>query len=92
MIVFQIMDPAELEFPFRQTTLFKGLEGLGDLLADPVSLRRGYQDEVSSFCGQLRKGCQSINIDYLLLRTDQTLDVALSSYLATRSARLKRSR
>ncbi len=92
VIVFQVLDPAELDFPFRQTTLFKGLEGLGDQLADPASLRRAYQDEVNAFCSELRKGCQSINIDYVLLRTDQSLDQALSSYLATRSARLTRSR
>ena len=92
VIVFQVLDPAELDFPFRQTTLFKGLEGLGDQLADPASLRRASQDEVNAFCSELRKGCQSINIDYVLLRTDQSLDQALSSYLATRSARLTRSR
>ena len=27
VIVFHILDPAELDFPFRDTTLFKGLEG-----------------------------------------------------------------
>jgi uncharacterized protein (DUF58 family) len=92
VIVFHILDPAELDFPFRHTTLFKGLESLGDLLVEPAALRRAYQDEVNTFCNDLRKGCQSINIDYVLLRTDQPLDEALSSYLATRSARLVRSR
>jgi len=89
VIVFHILDPAELDFPFRSTTLFKGLEGLGDILADPVGLRRAYQAEINDFCAQIKKGCQSANIDYLLLRTDQSLDVALSTFLATRMARAK---
>ena len=43
VIVFHILDPAELEFPFRDTTLFKGLEGLPEILTDPHALKRAYQ-------------------------------------------------
>jgi uncharacterized protein (DUF58 family) len=92
VIVFHILDSAELDFPFRNTTLFKGLEGAGDILTDPASLRRGYQEEIQRFCDEVRKGCRSINIDYLLLRTDQPLDSALATFLATRSSRLARLR
>jgi uncharacterized protein (DUF58 family) len=92
LMVFHVLDPAELDFPFRQTTLFKGLEGLGQVLVEPVTLRRAYQEEIEAFCAEMRRGCQSINIDYILLRTDMALDAALSGYLATRSARLSRLR
>ena len=40
VIVFHILDPAELEFPFRQTTLFKGMEGLPEVLTEPYALLR----------------------------------------------------
>lgn len=89
VIVIHILDPAELDFPFRSTTLFKGLEGLGDLLVEPASLRRAYQAEIQAFCDGLRRGCQGANIDYVLLRTDQELDLALSTYLATRMIRVR---
>ena len=46
VIVFHILDPAELEFPFRSTTLFKGLEGMPEILTEPHALRRAYQDEL----------------------------------------------
>ncbi len=92
VIVFHILDPAELEFPFRQTTLFKGLEGLGDVITEPSSLRRAYQSEIQTFCSEVRKGCRAINIDYLLLRTDQSLEAALTAFLSTRSSRLARIR
>ncbi len=92
LIVFHVLDPAELEFPFRQPTLFKGLEALGEVLVEPAVLRKAYQEEIESFCSEIRRGCQSINIDYVPLRTDMMLDVALSSFLATRSARLAKAR
>jgi uncharacterized protein (DUF58 family) len=89
VIVFHVLDPAEIEFPFRDTTLFKGLEGLPDILADPHGLRRGYQAELRTFLDELKKGCRMIDIDYVPLRTDQDLDGPLSTYLASRSARIR---
>jgi uncharacterized protein (DUF58 family) len=87
VIVFHVLDPAEVDFPFRQTTLFKGLEGLGEVLTEPHALRRAYQEELGSFLDELKRGCRAADIDYVPLRTDADLDFALSSYLATRSAR-----
>ena len=89
VIIFHIMDPAELDFPFRQTTLFRGLEDLGEILADPQSLKRAYQAEIESFRDEIRKGCQAANIDYVPLRTDEPIDLALTTYLAARSTRIK---
>jgi uncharacterized protein (DUF58 family) len=89
VIVFHILDPAELDFPFRDTTLFKGLEGMPEILTDPHALKRAYQAELGSFLEELEKGCRMVDIDYVPLRTDQSLDVALSSYLASRSARIR---
>ena len=89
VIVFHILDPAELEFPFRATTLFKGLEGLPEVLTEPHALKRAYQAELRAFLTELEKGCRLIDIDYVPLRTDQSLDIPLSSYLASRSARVR---
>ncbi|QEH36862.1 hypothetical protein OJF2_54470 [Aquisphaera giovannonii] len=87
VIVFHVLDPAEIEFPFREPTLFRGMEGLPDVMAEPHALRRAYQDELRSFLDRLKTGCRMANIDYVPLRTDQSLDGPLSSYLASRSAR-----
>ena len=89
VIVFHILDPAELEFPFRQTTLFKGMEGMPEILTEPHALRRAYQAEISTYLAEIKKGCQMINIDYVPLRTDQDLDTALSSYIASRATRTR---
>ena len=88
VIVLHLLDPAEVEFPFRRTTLFKGLEQLPDVLTDPRALRHAYLDELNGFLREVSRGCRALNIDYALIRTDQPLDLALSSYLAGRMTRV----
>jgi uncharacterized protein (DUF58 family) len=89
VIVLHTLDPAELDFPFRQTTLFKGLEQLPEVLTDPRALRKAYLAEFNRFLHDVRLGCRAHHIDYLQLRTDQPLDTALSVYLSSRMARMK---
>jgi uncharacterized protein (DUF58 family) len=87
VVMLHVLDRAELEFPFREATLFRGLEQWPDLLTDPRSLRDGYLQEVDSFLAQIQGSCRGIDIDYVRLTTDTSLDVALSSYLARRLTR-----
>jgi uncharacterized protein (DUF58 family) len=87
VIVFQVLDPAELDFPFQQTTLFKGLEALPEVLTEPRTLRKAYLREFERFLHDVRQGCREQQIDYVQLRTDQPLDVALSAYLSSRMTR-----
>jgi uncharacterized protein (DUF58 family) len=89
VVVMHVLDRAELEFPFQEATLFRGLEQYPELLADPRSLRDGYLEQVDTFLTGLQRGCRGQNIDYVQLRTDRSLGVALSSYLAHRLARAK---
>jgi uncharacterized protein (DUF58 family) len=87
VVVFHVLDGAELDFPFQEATLFRGLEQFPELLTDPRNLRRGYLDEVAAYLLQLQRGCREQNIDYVQLRTDGNLAIGLSSYLANRAAR-----
>ena len=88
VIVFHVLDPAEIEFPFRDTTLFQGPGGSARR-SSPSRTRCGAPTRPSSarFLDELKKGCRMIDIDYVPLRTDQSLEGPLSSYLASRSAR-----
>jgi uncharacterized protein (DUF58 family) len=91
VIAMHVLDRAELEFPFHEATLFRGLEQYPELLTDPRSLREGYLEQINTFVEQLRHGCRDNNIDYVPLRTDASLGVVMSSYLAHRLARKKSS-
>ncbi len=90
VIVFHVLDEYELTFPFQQLTLFKGMEGYPQLFAEPRALREQYLAELGDFCARIRSECVANRIDYQQLSTAQPLDVALSSYLATRMASTRR--
>jgi uncharacterized protein (DUF58 family) len=87
VIVLHVLDPAEVDFPFRETTLFTGLEQLPQVLTDPRTLRKAYLKEFNQFLRDVQSGCRENQIDYVQLRTDQPLDVVLSAYLASRMTR-----
>lgn len=89
VIILHVLDPAEIDFPFQQVTMFKGLESLGDVVTEPRSLRAAYQEEVQSFLKRVRTGCRAQQIDYLTVRTDEPLDTVLRTFLAARKKRVK---
>jgi uncharacterized protein (DUF58 family) len=91
VLVLQVIDPAEQDFPFVDPTLFKGLEKPLEQVADPRALRRAYQREFEGFLTEIRRGCRDLHMDYALLRTDQPLDIALRTFLSARASRLHRT-
>src|SRR6059058_2986544 len=89
IMAFQILDPTEIEFPFEDVTLFKGLEEAGELLTEPRALREGYIEQLAMFTEELKKSCRGMHIDFQRFSSGDPLDVALSGFLATRSASMK---
>ncbi|MBI2478972.1 MAG: DUF58 domain-containing protein [Planctomycetia bacterium] len=87
LAVLQILDPAELSLPFDRPTLFHGLEGMPELTTHPRAIRAAYQAELDSFLKQIKRGCLDNSIDYRLISTDHSFDVALSAFLSSRRAR-----
>jgi len=90
VIVFHVLDEHELTFPFRELTLFKGMEDYPQLFAEPRALREQYLAELNQFTDRIRRECLENRIDYQRLSTADPLDVALSTYLATRMATTRR--
>jgi uncharacterized protein (DUF58 family) len=89
IMVFQVLDPMELDFPFQDITLFKGLEELGELLTEPRALREGYLQQLQDFTDQIKKMCRSMRIDFVTMNSGESLDITLSGFLATRAATMK---
>ena len=84
VVVLQILDRAEMELPFDRVTMFKGLEGLPDVLTDPRSLRKAYRQELDSFLRQVAGGVRAQRAEYQLVPTDQPFDVVLRTLLTRR--------
>lgn len=84
VVVFHLMDPYELEFPFTGQVEFDGLEGIAKIQTRPSEIRKSYLREVETFRQRLREGCERNNCHYTLVNTAQPLHEVLSAYLAFR--------
>ena len=84
VIVFHVMDPYELEFPFNGMVEFEGLEAADKLMTRPREIRKSYMREVEAFQTRLREGCERQNTHYQLVDTSHPLHEVLSGYLAFR--------
>jgi len=85
VIVFHLLDAAELELPFEGNILFEDTEEIHlKVTADPQAIRKVYRKVVEEFIAHLRQGCHESSIDYQLLSTSTPLDHALVSYLGWR--------
>lgn len=89
IVFFQILDGAEVDFGFRDMTLFRGLESMPEALVEPRSIRDAYLEAFGSFTRQLGNACRSANAEYRQIRTDRPLDAVLVHYLAGRKLRSK---
>lgn len=88
ILVFQIWDPDELNFPFKSWTQFESLETTGvKHLLDPVLLREAYLANLAKFRDELTKGCNRHKIDLVPFTTDQPYADALAAYLSRRRGR-----
>jgi uncharacterized protein (DUF58 family) len=84
ILIFQVLDPDEIDLPFKDSVLFRDIEGgsaAEELFAEPWAFRKGYKEAMQKFIGEVRSRCQYAGIDHLMLRTSDDLGMALSHYL-----------
>ena len=88
VIVFQVLDPDEIDFPFDRATRFEDLETNEEIMAVPGAVRDHYLREIGSLIERYRRELGASGIDYVLLNTKHPLELALLAYLSTRSRAL----
>lgn len=84
VILLQILDPAELELPYKRVTAFVDMETGERLELDPVHARLAYKKELQSFIGTIRDHCAKMNVDYRLVSTAEPFDDFILQYLSER--------
>lgn len=87
VVLLHVLDPAEIDFPYEEVTLFRGLEGLPEVMADPRGLRLAYRESFGRFLKELELGCRARDIEYRRVRTDEPVNRMLVEFLADRMAR-----
>jgi len=84
VIVIQTLDPYELEFPFKGTWRFEGLEGEEPLTTETDRMRESYLAAMQKFLDTLNARCVGSHIDFTMANTKRPLDAVLSEVVLKR--------
>jgi len=87
IIVFHILDEAEVDFPFEGLVEFKDVEEDRRMTVDAPGMKPDYLDAVKEFRARYKEDCAKVGIDYLATDTSIGFDKALMEYLLQRQKR-----
>jgi uncharacterized protein (DUF58 family) len=91
LVVFHVLDPAEITFPYAEPSRFEDLESGEEVPVVPEVFAEQYRTMMREHIAAISARCSESRIDYLQLTTSQPLDEALFYYLGNRE-RLMRVR
>ena len=84
VMVFHVLKPAEVDFPYDEATSFQDLETGRKMPVVPEKLREQYRSLVQEHIAELTRLCSENRIDYAFFNTAQPLDHGLFQFLAMR--------
>jgi uncharacterized protein (DUF58 family) len=84
ILVFQVLDPDELNFPFSEPSKFYDLENKSEMIIQPALLRTSYQKRFKAMLDFYQHKLLEFNIDYVMLNTATEYGRALFAYLEKR--------
>jgi uncharacterized protein (DUF58 family) len=85
VIVFHILDPDEIDFPYTDTATFVDMETEEHLTTEPWEIARRYRERLAAWTEQYRRTCRENRVDYVRLDTRTPFDQALLAYLEKRA-------
>ena len=84
VIIFHILHPDEIDFPFDGTVKFDAMEEKREVLTRPHLIRPAYLRALGDYLNELQAGCERNRCDYVLMNTGKPLAETLTAYLARR--------
>src|SRR5690606_23993053 len=87
VILFHLLDPAEIEPDIKQSTLYEDMETGHAVEVSPVFMNKEYRERINAHIAGIQKAASGMNADHVLINTGQSLDRALHSYLTFREKR-----
>jgi uncharacterized protein (DUF58 family) len=87
VIVFHVMDEAEVSFPFDGVVQLHDPEQATSLTVNADEIGEEYRRNIAEFRETLRRGCHESRIDYVPLHTGNAYDKGLTEYLLSRRGR-----
>ncbi|HZY83579.1 MAG TPA: DUF58 domain-containing protein [Gemmataceae bacterium] len=87
VILFHVLDEAEVHFPFEGLIEFEDVESPERMVLDARGMRADYVAAVREFQEGYRVECAKANVDYVAMDTSVSFDKALLEYLVQRQRR-----
>lgn len=84
VIALQVLDQAELTFPFRDTGEIQDIETGGKISADAQAIREHYLKQIKAYLQDVQRGCLARGIGYAMTDTNERFDSFLATYLTRR--------
>jgi uncharacterized protein (DUF58 family) len=89
VMLFHVLDPAELAFQFDKAILFRDVESGRDLFIDPATARKEYLRQLNAHNAAVLTACQRLGVGYRRFATDRPLELAMFDFLRERMQRGK---
>jgi uncharacterized protein (DUF58 family) len=87
VVLFHVMDRAEIDFTFGEAALFRDTESGAQMFVDPAAARPAYLAKLKEHLDAVRGICEKHGVNYRWSPTDQPLDQVLLSFLSERGSR-----
>lgn len=85
VIVFHVLDPDEIDFPYHDTSTFVDLESGKRLTTEPWEIGDRYRERLAAWRDRYARACREQRVDYVPLDTRTPFDRALMAYLEKRA-------
>jgi uncharacterized protein (DUF58 family) len=92
IVLFQVLDPAEVELTFDRAALYEDLESGRELYIDPQLARREYREKLAEHLGAVELICRKLDVVFRRMTTDTPLELALYDFMRSRLQQSKRVR
>ena len=85
VVVFRVLDPAEVTFAFETPAMFRETESGRELYVDPASARAEYLRKFAAHAAEIERSCADLGVEYSSVTTDRPLELVLFDFLKARS-------
>jgi uncharacterized protein (DUF58 family) len=90
VVVFRVLDPAELTFSFGEAKIFEDMESGRRIYIDPETARASYLQRFNAHAESIERICRELGVDFIPCSTDRPLELALFDILRHRLQRRQR--
>ena len=87
VVLFQVLDPQELDPKLKESALFEDMETGETMEVSPIFMRSRYRERIREHIDELHRSALRAGADHHLVKTDEPLDGALRNYLLFRQRR-----